>query len=176
MDEEKKQLAGRTFLDFTILFYTMTKNMYRHENQIRAHSVAFQTLIDLNRLPPDRPSMTMSELAEDLKITKQQLTKLVNDLEEKQLVERLHDKTNRRLVNISITPEGRELLNQLKSDMLQTTLQAFSDLSDSEIQQLEKTFADVKPLIIKMIRTTGTFPSHTLCGQEKDSDPSVSAR
>ena len=45
MDEEKKQLAGKAFLNFTILFYTMTKNMYRHENQIRAHSLAFQTLI-----------------------------------------------------------------------------------------------------------------------------------
>ena len=173
MDEEKKQLAGKAFLNITNLLYTMTKNMYRHENQIRAHSLAFQTLIDLNRLPLDRPSMTMSELAEDLKITKQQLTKLVNDLEEKQLVERLHDKANRRLVNISITAEGKELLERLKNDMLQTTLQSFSDLTDPEIQQLQKTLADAEPLIRKMIGTTGASSGRSLCETEKYPDPSA---
>ncbi len=156
MSDEKRQLAGKIFLEFAILFYTTAKNMYRHENQIRIHSAAFQALIDLSDLPPDRPAMTMSELADDLRITKQQLTKLVNDLEEKQLVERFHDKANRRLVNVSITAEGRTLLEQLKADMLQTTLLAFADLTDGEILELENAFTDIKPLILKMIRTAGT--------------------
>ena len=117
--------------------------------------------------------MTMSELAEDLKITKQQLTKLVNDLEEKQLVERLHDKANRRLVNISITAEGKELLERLKNDMLQTTLQSFSDLTDPEIQQLQKTLADAEPLIRKMICTTGASSGRSLGETEKYPDPSA---
>lgn len=166
MDEEKKQLAGNAFLDFTILFYTMTKCMYRHENQIRAHSLAFQALLDLNRLPPDKPSMTMSELAEDLKITKQQLTKLVNDLEEKNLAARFHDRTNRRLVNVSITPEGQALLRQLKSDMLRTTFQAFSDLSPSEVELLGNALSSINPLITKMLRTVGdsSWPPDTGSG------------
>lgn len=158
MDDKQNQLAGMAFLDFTVRFFTMAKNLYRHENQIRAHSLAFQTLIDLDSLPADRPCMTMSELAENLKITKQQLTKLVNDLEEKQLVERLHDKTNRRLVNISITTEGRMLLEQLKNAMLQTTLGALSGLSDGEIQQLKQALTAITPLIVKMTQNADAVP------------------
>ena len=88
-------------------------------------------------------------------------------------MERLHDKANRRLVNISITAEGKELLERLKNDMLQTTLQSFSDLTDPEIQQLQKTLADAEPLIRKMICTTGASSGRSLCETEKYPDPSA---
>ena len=55
---------------------------------------------------PGRQAPTMSEMALQLGITKQQLTKLINDLEEKNLVRRQHGSRNRRHVYLMITPEG----------------------------------------------------------------------
>lgn len=161
MDEEKKQEAGKKFLDFTILFFTVAKGMYRHENMIKANSLAFQALMDLNHLEPEKSWLTMSELADNLRITKQQLTKLVNDLEEKQLVERFHDKTNRRLVNISITPRGRQLLFQMKEEMLATTLQSISNLDPEEIDCLDSTLTSLNKLMGKLaISSSSSRNSH----------------
>ena len=86
--------VGEHFLEFIISFFNLAKGRYQQQNQIKANSVAFHALVVLNQ--PGRPAPTMSELASELEITKQQLTKLVNDLEEKQLVERQHDHRNRR--------------------------------------------------------------------------------
>ena len=94
--------VGEHFLDFTITSFNLAKSKYQQQNQIKANSVGFQALILLNQ--PGRSAPTMSELAARLEITKQQLTKLVNDLEEKDLVRREHDSRNRRQVYLYINP------------------------------------------------------------------------
>ncbi|MFR3751500.1 MAG: MarR family transcriptional regulator [Enterocloster sp.] len=75
---------GEHFMEFAIDFFNLAKNSYhQQQNQIRANSAAFQVLMQLNQ--PGRQAPTMSEMALQLGITKQQLTKLINDLEEKNL-------------------------------------------------------------------------------------------
>ena len=101
--------VGEHFLDFTITFFNLAKSKYQQQNQIKANSVGFQALILLNQ--PGRSAPTMSELAARLEITKQQLTKLVNDLEEKDLVRREHDSRNRRQVYLYITPTGAAIVS-----------------------------------------------------------------
>ena len=73
--------VGEHFMEFAIDFFNLAKNSYHQQNQIRANSAAFQVLMQLNQ--PGRQVPTMSEMALQLGITKQQLTKLINDLEEK---------------------------------------------------------------------------------------------
>ena len=96
--------VGEHFMEFAIEFFNLAKNSYHQQNQIRANSAAFQVLMQLNQ--PGRQAPTMSEMALQLGITKQQLTKLINDLEEKNLVRRQHSSRNRRHVYLMITPEG----------------------------------------------------------------------
>lgn len=74
--------VGEHFMEFAIDFFNLAKNSYHQQNQIRANSAAFQVLMQLNQ--PGRQAPTMSEMALQLGITKQQLTKLINDLEEKE--------------------------------------------------------------------------------------------
>ena len=88
--------VGEHFMEFAIEFFNLAKNSYHQQNQIRANSAAFQVLMQLNQ--PGRQAPTMSEMALQLGITKQQLTKLINDLEEKNLVRRQHGSMNRRHV------------------------------------------------------------------------------
>ena len=98
--------VGAHFLEFVIQFFTLTKIQYQQQNQIKANTQGFQLLFLLNH--QEEASLTMSELAAQMHTTKQQLTRLVNALEEKRLVRRIHDTQNRRLVYLSITPEGKE--------------------------------------------------------------------
>lgn len=147
MTTPDSKTVGEHFLEFTIAFFNLAKGRYQQQNQIKANSVAFHALILLNQ--PDSPSPTMSELAAALEITKQQLTKLINDLEEKQLVQRIHDQKNRRQVYLSITPTGSQIVGQLKEAMLRCTVEGLSAYTDEELAQLDQCLVTLSGLLGK---------------------------
>ena len=141
--------TGAQFIDFTFHFFNTAKTLYRHENQVRANSLAFQAILELSQRPAGSPPVTMSGLADLLRIPKQQLTKLVNDLEEKKLVTRIHDQANRRKVYISITPSGQELLSTLHQAMLDSTIQALSVYTRDELSEMSPAFETISRLMQK---------------------------
>lgn len=126
--------AGEQFLNFTIRFFNLAKASYQQHNQIKANTVAFHAMMRLNQ--PYLTAPTMSELAKELDIPKQQLTKLVNDLESKGLVERQHDSVNRRQVHLYITPSGSAIMHQLRAAMLDCTVTGLSSFSEEELKDL----------------------------------------
>ena len=89
----------------------------------------------------------MSELAAQMHTTKQQLTRLVNALEEKRLVRRIHDTQNRRQVYLSITPEGKESMKQLKQAMLSATVEGLSGFSADELNELDDCLKKLSSLL-----------------------------
>lgn len=139
--------VGEHFLEFIISFFNLAKGRYQQQNQIKANSVAFHALVVLNQ--PGRPAPTMSELASELEITKQQLTKLVNDLEEKQLVERQHDHRNRRQVYLTITPTGVRIVQQLKEAMLSCTMAGLSGFTREELSEMDDCLVRLSALLDK---------------------------
>lgn len=129
------QTTARYFVEFAVRFYSFTKAQYRQEEQVKAGSMAFLVLLTLKSLS-DR-DLTMSDLAQEMMITKQQLTRLVNDLEEKGLVERIHNQNNRRQVYIRISGEGCRLLDQLKGQMLNSTEEALEIFAEEERKEID---------------------------------------
>ena len=80
------------------------------DKEMKLTSHAFNALWILDR-PQDSP-VTMTALAEQMGISSQQLTKLINELEGRALVVRSHDRKNRRLVHVEITQAGRDFLQE----------------------------------------------------------------
>ena len=140
--------VGEHFLELTIKILNLTKGRYHQQNQIKANSLAFKALAILNQ--QGRPAPTMSGLAAELEITKQQLTKLVNDLEEKHLVLRSHSQKNRRQVYLAITPEGAQIVKQLKEAMLNCTVTGLSALTPEELAQMDQCLTKLSPLLSKL--------------------------
>lgn len=151
METEEKttgaQTVGAHFLRFTINFFALAKGQYHQQNVVRANTMAFNTLLTLNEL--NGRDLTMSELAEELDITKQQLTKLVNDLEEKELVRRIHDSKNRRQVYIRITERGAQMLADLKNRMMDSTVNALSSYTEDELAELDECLVKLGKLLEK---------------------------
>ncbi len=151
METEEKttgaQTVGAHFLRFTINFFALAKGQYHQQNVVKANTLAFNTLLTLNEL--NGHDLTMSELAEELDITKQQLTKLVNDLEEKELVRRIHDSKNRRQVYIRITERGAQMLADLKSRMMDSTVNALSSYTEDELAELDECLVKLGKLLEK---------------------------
>ena len=147
VDQQELSSAGLKFMDFAIRFFNMAKCQYQQQNQVKANKAGFQVLFILSM--PEYPQPTMSFLAEEMGITKQQLTKLVNDLEAMGLVKRIHDERNRRLVYVTLTDDGRNEFEEIKQAMLECTVAGLKDFSEDELEQLGDCLERLIPLLEK---------------------------
>ncbi len=136
------------FLEFSIRFLSFAKTHFRKENELRADSLAFHALINLQIL--SRQELTMSELAKEMMITKQQLTRLVNDLENQGLVERVHNPINRRQVYIHISPKGISMLEEVKKAMAENASAAMAVFDDEERAELDACLTRLTELFSKL--------------------------
>lgn len=147
VDQQELSSAGLKFMDFAIRFFNMAKCQYQQQNQVKANKAGFQVLFILSI--PEYPQPTMSFLAEEMGITKQQLTKLVNDLEAMGLVKRIHDERNRRQVYVTLTDDGRNEFEEIKQAMLECTVAGLKDFSEDELEQLGDCLERLIPLLEK---------------------------
>ncbi|MBE6542079.1 MAG: MarR family transcriptional regulator [Ruminococcaceae bacterium] len=134
MSDMKNFETARVFLNFMVDYYALIRRHLVETNQFRIHSHGFSVLHALMNYR-NRP-ITMTKFADEMGITKQQLTKLVNDLEEQNYVRRSHNKENRRQVYIEITDEGLVHIEQMIGEIIHeivTTLACFSDDEKDEI-------------------------------------------
>ena len=131
----EQNTVGIHFLEFAVAFLSLAKCQYQQEQEVKVNSLPFFTLIALDSWAEE--DYTMSELAEKLQITKQQLSRLINDLEEKQLVERIHDTANRRRVYIRICEPGRQMISEVKQGMLDSTIYGLRAYSPAELTELD---------------------------------------
>ena len=147
VDQQELSSAGLKFMDFAIRFFNMAKCQYQQQNQVKANKAGFQVLFILSM--HEYPQPTMSFLAEEMGITKQQLTKLVNDLEAMGMVKRIHDERNRRQVYVTLTDDGRNEFEEIKQAMLECTVAGLKDFSEDELEQLGDCLERLIPLLEK---------------------------
>lgn len=142
--EGKNSLAiAREFMSFMMEYYALIRRHIVEGNQFRIHSHGFSMLYAL-RESREHP-VTMTGFAQEMGITKQQLTKLVNDLEKQKLVCRLHNGRNRRQVSIEITEEGKTYLDDMVGAIIGEIIGAMAEFSsEDQTKILEHTTALLK--------------------------------
>lgn len=120
MESITNRLLAQQFMKFMTVLYSTTKFSNPTETCLKAYSRGFYVLFALKYHP--NPHFTMTQLAVELQMSKQQLTKLVQDLEQKQLVKKHTDPTNRRCTLLSLTEAGDEVLadimNKTTNDLI----------------------------------------------------------
>ena len=121
---------ARDFLNFMVNYYAMTKRHVVETNQYRFHSHGFSTLYALRNFQGQ--PITMSRFAGEMGITKQQLTKLVNDLEQQSFVRRSHNQDNRRQVYIEITDEGCAHLERMLGEILHEIMRSLDGIGPED--------------------------------------------
>lgn len=128
--------TARVFLNFMVDYYALIRRHIVESNQFRFNSHGFSTLYTLRNYR-DR-AITMTEFAGELGITKQQLTKLVNDLEAQNFVKRSHNSENRRQVYISITDEGVIHLEHMLGEILHEIIKSLEGFNDDEKLKIQE--------------------------------------
>lgn len=95
--------------------------------------------------------LTMTELACQLRVPKQQVTKLVDKLSRHQFVERVYSQEDRRAIWIRITPKAASYLDDyyLKN---RTFIQALEDqLTEEELKRLTEAVETLEEILPKMV-------------------------
>jgi len=95
-------------------------------------------------------SLTPSEISRIFSISKPNVTTLVGKLIDKGYVERSHDEVDRRVVRISLTRKGRNLIMKRRKIVKEHVLNAFAKLSPDEIMEISKTMENSYDVLIKM--------------------------
>ena len=139
--------TGIHFLEFALGFLSLAKCHYQPSHDMKVNSLPFFALIALDSWADQ--DYTMSELADKLSITKQQLSHMIKVLEERGLVERIHDTANRRRVYIRICDSGREMMNQMKQEMLSSTLFGLRAYTPEELASMDECLCRLMELMKK---------------------------
>lgn len=84
--------------------------------RVRVNTHGFRIIYLLTRSPGHQCSMSC--LTEHLQITKQQLSRLINELEDSGLAERRRYKNNRRMVMVALSEDGLSFFRQVEQAII----------------------------------------------------------
>ncbi len=139
-----EQLAN----DFLQLIPLIKKNVIKPFEQ---NSKALSPMqIHLLFFLKNKNSITMTELASQFKILKQQLTFLTNKLEENGFIERKHDQKDRRLIKIFITQDGLDYLSKQQKLALEMTIHKFEKLSEEDVRKLHDAILTISEIAARL--------------------------
>jgi len=95
-------------------------------------------------------SQAVSEVARKLAIPKSQMTHLVDQLEERGIVLRHPDASDRRVTNVTLTGHGREVLTECKGRLKDIMRQRLSVLTETELAEMATALEKLKNIGTKL--------------------------
>ncbi|HMQ33867.1 MAG TPA: MarR family transcriptional regulator [Chloroflexaceae bacterium] len=103
------------------------------DDRFRLTLPQFYTLLHLEQTDE---ACKMSDLADATHQSAASLTGVVDRLRDKHLIERLRDEKDRRQVMVAVTPQGRELISEIKQARREQMQTAFAPLGEAEVEAL----------------------------------------
>ena len=129
---EDEERALNTFIRFTRASNTVDQKI---STIFQAHDLTsgqFGVLETLYHLGP----LHQGALGDKLLQSKGNISTIITNLEERDLVERRRDPEDRRYVKVHLTDKGRSLIADIFPDHVQQIVETFDVLTDEEIEEL----------------------------------------
>lgn len=90
----------------------------------------------LRNLSSDEKDVKASELSDILELSRPSITRILNELEQREYIKREIDRNDRRSVSIELTDSGREALEQANKRILDVAERLVISLGDSDTDKL----------------------------------------
>lgn len=127
----------------------LLRGMSRHEhNSFTRGEISLPQLSAMECLARQGP-FPMHELAQMLDISRPAATGLIARLIAQQLVKREHDAKDRRVVRVSITPKGKQMLNNIWAQKRRTLTRVFGQIVPHERAQYLRTLEQVVEILMQ---------------------------
>ena len=144
MAEDIRDRAAGALLALIPIYY---KNVMRNKHAITGVEMAqFHTL----KLILKFGALPMSEIGDRLYISRPYMTRLADLMIADRLVERRPDATDRRVIHLAITEEGRKHLKRAISAYTKDLLEGLAGLDDRDIEKLSGALEDVHRILVKL--------------------------
>jgi DNA-binding MarR family transcriptional regulator len=95
-------------------------------------------------------NMTVSDLAKVSMVPKPQMTHLLDQLVALAIVERQHDPTDRRVINLVLTDGGRVLLGDLKQKVKENIKNRLAGLTAGELADMSQALETLRSIISRL--------------------------
>ncbi len=135
-----KSIADLTDLIFT--YYPAVRKVFRNLVSIKGVPISMTQLTCLNILGK-KEKLSMSELADDLNMSNQQLTKVVDALVDFGMAKRTIEPSNRRKIYAEITEYGKETLTSLRQELDKKLNHILKKTPDDELDKLYESIAHI---------------------------------
>ncbi len=132
--------------DFMFLLNYMRQSYLRPAEQITRLKLSHAQFHAISILALKGP-LPMTELANKMTISKQQLTPLIYKLIEAGWVVRKTDENDRRIVLIDVTEEGLKTYNDLKAEIKHKFIEKLSELPENELEELDDMLQKIQMLL-----------------------------
>ncbi len=129
-------------LQLVSTYYPKLRKVFRNLMSIKNIPISLTQLTCLNVIDK-QDQLTMSALAEELSMSNQQLTKVVDALVEFDMVERVYDTNNRRKIYAKITTKGKQLLTDLHQELDKKMAYLMRKFSEDEMDKLYECIAHI---------------------------------
>ena len=132
--DKKLGLKSRTLIHLSLV-EAMINEVFTH--QLKPFGISLQqfNVLRILRGQKGKPA-NLSTLNERMVTKMSNTTRLVDKLIQKEYVDRVICKSNRRKVEISITPKGEEALNKIDKVMTQAEEQLLKDFTNNDLETL----------------------------------------
>jgi DNA-binding MarR family transcriptional regulator len=92
----------------------------------------------------------MSEISRSVYISKSNMTSIIDKLVEDGLVERLPNKNDRRIIDISLTDKGNDLLRNWRKHSNNEIKMNLSLLSNEDLEKFYESVENIKNILLKI--------------------------
>jgi len=146
LDEER---LNKMVDDMYLLFPLFRKKLFKHKKMLRQGQMPHSYYHVLGVLIK-RGELPMSEIGRRVHISKSNMTSLIDKLVEEGLVERLPDKEDRRVINISITGKGKGSLWNWRKCSNEEIKKNLSVLSEEDMEKFVDAVENIKDILSKL--------------------------
>ena len=94
--------------------------------------------------------LTMTQLAKNIRVSKQQLTPLVAKLEEKDYVDKFPDPADKRAVRLTLTDKGRAVVNVRWEQAHRDLCGQMEDLNEEDLADLDYSITKIKRILSRL--------------------------
>ena len=105
---------------------------------------------EIMRALKDSGTLHVAEIGERLQIAKAQLTQLIDKLVDLNIVARETDIADRRTINITLTGQGKIVLEKHNNSLMRAMQENMSRLTDEELEDLSDSLRKLRDILSKL--------------------------
>jgi DNA-binding MarR family transcriptional regulator len=144
-DERLDKMVDNLYLFFPLFRKKLFKHKKRPNQGKMPHSY-YHVLKILDK----HGNLPMSKIGRNVHISKSNMTSLIDKLVENGLAERLPDQNDRRVINISITDKGKDVLKDWRKQSNNEIKKSLSVLSEEDLEKFYVSVENIKDILNKL--------------------------